>query len=121
MRPDERDAAHLWDMREYARIVRRIVGTTDLSSYLADETTRLAVERALEIIGEAARRVSPEFQAAHPEIPWPRIISQRNVLAHDYDEIDQNLLWLTITQHIPELLARLESLVPDDASQQPGA
>jgi uncharacterized protein with HEPN domain len=75
MRPDERDAAYLWDMREYARIVRRIVGMADVSAYLADETMRLAVERALELIGEAARHVSPAFQAAHPEIPWPRIIS----------------------------------------------
>ena len=98
-------------MREYARMVRQLVGAADLDAYLADDKTRLAVERSLEIIGEAARRISPEFQTAHPEIPWPRIIAQRNVLSHEYDEIDQHLLWQTITQHVPELLTKLESLV----------
>jgi uncharacterized protein with HEPN domain len=52
-----------------------------------DRKLQLAVERAVEIIGEAARRVSEEFRRQHPEIPWRSMIAQRNVLVHEYGEI----------------------------------
>jgi len=52
-----------------------------------------ATERSVEIIGEAARHVSPEFIAAHPEIPWRQIIGQRNILAHEYGQIDHEMLF----------------------------
>ena len=57
---------------------------------------RGAVERHLEIIGEAANRVSPDFQANHPEIPWRRIIAQRHVIAHEYGEIKHELIWKVV-------------------------
>jgi uncharacterized protein with HEPN domain len=56
---------------------------------LADRKTQLALERAIEIIGEAARRVSDSFKADHTEIPWRSIVAQRHVLAHEYGEIRQ--------------------------------
>lgn len=71
----------------------------------------MAVERALEIIGEAARRVSETFKQAHPEIPWRSIIAQRNVLAHEYNEIEQELIWTVATVRIKELIANLEPLI----------
>ncbi len=73
----------------------------------------MAVERAVEIIGEAARRLSDDFKENHPEVPWRSIIGQRNVLAHEYGEIKQERLWKIVTQHIPALIARLEPLIPD--------
>ena len=54
---------------------------------------RGAVERHLEVIGEAAGRVSIEFRKTHSEIPWSRIVGQRNVLIHEYGEIDDALVW----------------------------
>ena len=74
--------------------------------------TYLAVERAVEIIGEAARRVSEEFRSAHPEIPWRSMIAQRNVLAHEYGEIKHERMWLLVTEHLPALIRDLEKLVP---------
>jgi len=70
----------------------------------------MAVERALEVIGEAARHVSPAYRQAHPEIPWRGIIAQRNILAHEYGEIKQERLWVVVTERIPELIALLEKL-----------
>ena len=65
----------------------------------------------IEIIGEAARNVSDEVKRAHPEIPWRRIISQRNVLAHEYGEIKQERIWRVASEGIPVLIAQLEKLV----------
>lgn len=83
MKPEERDAAHLWDMLESARVAHELLERRSLDAYLGDRVRRLALERALELIGEAARRVTHKFQSAHPEIDWRGIIGQRNVLAHE--------------------------------------
>ena len=80
--------------------------------YAADRRTRRAVEREVEIIGEAARQVSDSFQEAHPEIPWRKIVAQRHKLAHEYGEIQDEILWRVATVHIPELTALLEPLLP---------
>jgi len=77
-----------------------------------DRKLQLAVERALEIVGEAARRVSEAYRQAHSEIPWQAIIAQRNVLAHEYGEIKQELIWKVVTIRIPELIGLLEKLIP---------
>jgi len=73
---------------------------------------QLAVERAPEIIGEAARNVSLEFQREHPEIPWIGIIGQRNILDHEYGAIKQDLIWEVVAVHLPDLVSRLELMVP---------
>ena len=67
---------------------------------------------AVEIIGEAARLVSSAFKRNHSEIPWQQIVSQRNVLAHEYGEINQERIWLVATRRIPELIRQLEPLLP---------
>ncbi len=72
----------------------------------------LAVKRLLEIVGEAARRVSPSFRAAHPEIPWSDMIGQRNVLAHEYGTIKQDRLREVLTLSLPVLIPQLGALIP---------
>ena len=74
MQPDQRDAAYLWDMLDAAQMVEQLSSGLDFTQYSIDRRTQLAVERSLEIIGEAAGRVSALFQNAHPEIPWRQII-----------------------------------------------
>jgi uncharacterized protein with HEPN domain len=112
MRPDERDAAYLWDMLDSSKTLRSFVTGVTFYSYAQDKKLQLAVERALEIIGEAARRVSESYRQEHREIPWPSIIAQRNVLAHEYGEIKQELIWKVATIRIPELISLLERLIP---------
>jgi len=87
------------------------------AQYAADRKTRRAVEREVEIIGEAARKVSQAFCDAHPQIPWRKIIGQRHKLAHEYAEIQDEVVWRVATIHVPELIDRLEPLVsppPDE-------
>lgn len=113
MRPDERDAAYLWDMLEAAKTALDLTAGYDPEQYLRDRKLQLAIERLVEILGEAARRVSQAVREAHPEVPWRRIIGQRHVLAHEYGEIQHERMWLLITDHLPALIAALAPLVPE--------
>ena len=58
--------------------------------------------------------ISGKFQAAHPEIPWGKIIAQRNVLIHQYGEIEDEIIWQVAMVSIPELIGLLEPLAPVD-------
>ena len=111
MKPSERDAAHLWDMFEAARHAKELIADISYDELMEDMRTRYALERALEIIGEAARRVTPELQARHAEIPWKGIIGFRNVLAHEYGEIDYRRLFTVATQGVPALIASLQRML----------
>jgi len=120
MLPDDRDAAYLWDMLDAARAVEEFTSPVKFEQYLQDRKVRMAVERAVEIIGEAARRVSDGFRSAHPEIPWKKIIGQRNVLAHEYGEVRHERMWVLATAEIPDLIAKLTLLVPPLPSDTEG-
>ena len=114
MRPDARDAAHLWDMRESAREAHRMVRRVSFARLETEAMRRLALERALELVGEAARRVTRRFQDAHSGIDWRALIGQRNVLAHDYGEISHRRLYDTARERIPGLIATLDALLDED-------
>ena len=73
---------------------------------------RLAVERKLEILGEAAGRVSSRFRSEHPEITWKEIVGLRNVISHQYDKVNYAEIYGIVRERIPELIALLDSLVP---------
>ncbi len=111
MRREAANSAYLMDMLLAARGVVRATQGMQFDDFLASEDHRHSIERKIEILGEAARRITTSFREAHPEIPWAAIISQRNVLAHEYDDIDQHLIWLVATKHIPQLIANLEALI----------
>jgi len=113
MKPSERDAAHLWDMLDTAQRVQELAAGVSYDALMADIRTRYALERALEIIGEAARRVSPALRAKHPEIPWKGILGFRNVLAHEYGEIDYRRLHAIATQKIPGLISALQHILDE--------
>jgi len=112
MQRDSVDIAYLWDMLDAAKAVQEFIFGCRIHRYLSDRMLRSAIERQVEIIGEAARKVSQIFKDAHPEIPWRRIIVQRHVLAHEYGEIKHELLWKVATIHVPELINKLEKLIP---------
>ena len=111
MQPEQSDAAYLWDMLDAARTVEQMTSSQDFTQYSNDRRTQLAVERSLEIIGEAAGRVSTSFRNAHPEIPWRQIIGQRNVLIHEYGEIKQERVWKVVRENIPILIEQLKPFV----------
>lgn len=111
MKPDQRDTGYLWDMLNSARQIRSFVSGVPYKAFLANAMRVRATEREFEIIGEAARSVSAGFREQHPEVPWSKIIGQRNVIAHDYGQIDYQALHEAATARIPELIGMLEKLL----------
>lgn len=112
MQPETNDTSYLWDMLDAALAIHQFVAGKSFKDYTSDRLLRGAVERHVEIIGEAARNISAGFQEQHPEIPWPKIISQRHVLAHEYGEIKHERIWAVATVHLTELINQLQPLIP---------
>lgn len=112
MRRRRRDAAYLADMLDSARAVAEMTRGVTRADFESSRVLRRAVEREIEIIGEAARCVSEHFKQAHPLIPWKRIISQRNLLAHEYGHVDSSQIWTVATRRVPELAVLIAPLVP---------
>lgn len=73
-----------------------------------NEMLLFALVRAVEIVGEAASKVSPETRSASPEIPWASATGMRNRLVHAYFDVDRDILWATVSNALPPLLAQLE-------------
>jgi uncharacterized protein with HEPN domain len=109
-----RDDAYLLDMLRFAQEVLDYSRGVTRVLYLADQEKRRSIERSLELLGEAARRISRPFREEHPEILWKDIIGQRSVLAHDYGAISDVRVWETATDKIPDLVRVLERLAPPE-------
>lgn len=104
-----RELNYLKDMLNAAKLAQDFVAGIDRETFELDLMRQAAVTRQFEIIGEAARRISPETQAKIPNIPWSKIIGMRNRLIHEYDDLDIEIIWDTIQLALPELIAVLES------------
>ncbi|MNL32658.1 hypothetical protein D3C87_1545230 [compost metagenome] len=105
------DAVFIRHMIDMARKAVEKTAGLDRAAYDQDENLRLALAHLIQIIGEAARRVSPVFQTAHPQIPWSAIIGMRHKVVHDYFEVDDDIIWAVVTLDLPELLSALEGLI----------
>ena len=77
----------------------------------ADRMLLFSLERAVEIIGEAASKVSDEFRSAHPDIPWADIVGMRHRLIHAYFDVNLDIVWTTVVGSLPALVAQLEALL----------
>ncbi len=105
------DTVSLKDMLTHAREAVALLGDTSREEIWKRRMQQLALVQLIEIVGEAANRVTDDTRKAHAEIPWPRIIGMRNRLVHGYDLTDYDLLWDTITYDLPPLIAALEKIV----------
>jgi uncharacterized protein with HEPN domain len=76
-----------------------------------DELLQTWMVHHIQIIGEAARKLSDSVRKAHPEIPWPQIITMRNVLVHDYFGIDLQEVWMVVERDIPTLKPKIEAIL----------
>ena len=104
-----RDKTYLADILYAAQAIRRFVNGIAKEQFLANEEKYEAVNRKFEIIGEAARRLSPEARQEFPDIPWKLVTAMRNILIHDYDDVNLNLVWQTAQNDLPPLIAKLEA------------
>jgi uncharacterized protein with HEPN domain len=107
-----RDEGNLLDILKAARLAIEFKGQTNKDEFLADLKTQSAVLHQLLIIGEAVTRLSPEFRGAHPEVPWKLIAGTRDKLIHFYEGVDLDEVWKMVTADLPQLIRRIEPLVP---------
>lgn len=107
-----RDNTYLVDMLESAKIALDYVMGISWDEFSEDIQCQDAVVRRIEIIGEAARRLSQETRNEHPQIPWREITSMRNLVIHEYDVVDIGQVWDTVQNKIPPLIEELAKIVP---------
>jgi uncharacterized protein with HEPN domain len=112
----ERDAGLLLDMLLAARDAHAFVEGLDEAAFLASRLHQNAAIRSLEVLGEAAGKVSASIQAAHPEIPWREITGMRHRLIHGYGEVRLDLVWIVLRDHLGPLITELAELVPSESS-----
>jgi uncharacterized protein with HEPN domain len=103
------DTVRLRHMLDHAHEAVALLGAKTREDLAADRVLQLGLTRLIEIIGEAAARVSSAGQARYADIPWRVIVGMRNRLIHGYDVVDLNVLWDTVTDDLPPLIARLEA------------
>jgi uncharacterized protein with HEPN domain len=110
--PTERDAALLLDMLLAGNDTLGFIVGLDKEAFLASRLHQNTVIRSLEVIGEAAGKVSPVTRAAHPQIPWRDVMAMRNRLIHGHGDIRLDLAWVVACDRLRPLIAELERLVP---------
>ncbi len=113
----QKDEAYFLDMLNAARKISSFSADLTREYFDQSELHQYALVRLIEIIGEAARRISEEGKQTHPEITWKQISGMRNRIVHDYTHVDLELVWQTIQHDIPSLIAHLEPLVPPEDDQ----
>ncbi len=108
MSPDDR--IRLRHMVEAARTAMRFCQGRERHELDSDTMLRLALLHAVQIIGEAAARVSDAGRAAAPGVEWPVIVAMRNRLVHAYFDVNTDILWKTVMLSLPALLQQLEAV-----------
>jgi uncharacterized protein with HEPN domain len=116
---NERDKSLLLDMLDTAKRAQTFVSGKTRQDLEADNALLgFAVVRAVEIIGEAASKISQETREAHPMIAWRNIIGMQNRIVHDYNNVDYDILWQVVTVNIPELIPQLEAILHDSTKAE---
>jgi uncharacterized protein with HEPN domain len=108
------DIVYVGHMLDTAKRALRKTRNKTRRDFDHDDNLRLAVAHLIQTVGEAARRVSPEFQEAHPDIPWRDVVGMRHKIVHDYLEVDYDIVWDVETTELPPLVKKLKRLLPDE-------
>lgn len=112
----ESDRVRLLHMLDAAREVLEFCRDRNRSDLDQDRQLALALTKEIEIIGEAAARLSDQAQSAYPSIPWPQIVGMRNRLIHAYFDIDLDRVWDTVQDDLPPLIKELEQILAQESA-----
>lgn len=105
--------ASLIDIVVYSRRALSYLEDVSAEEFALDIRVQDQVIRCLTVIGEAARRTPDAVRSAHPQVPWIQMVGMRNRLAHEYDGIDSDTVWVTVQRDLPMILAELERGMSD--------
>lgn len=107
-----RDNASLLDIVQAGQLILQFSQGLNRNQLESDLQTQSVILYQVAIMGEATKRLSREFREQHPEIPWDDIAGVRDIVAHQYDRIDLDIVWQVIQRNIPQLLSMLIVLLP---------
>jgi len=111
------DSVRLRHMLDAARRAVALTAGKTRAQVTGDEIGQLALVRLLEIVGEAAGRISPAFRSAHPELPWSEMNGLRNRLVHAYFDVDLEVLLDIVEKDLPPIIGQIERLLPTGDSE----
>jgi len=98
-------------MRDAAQYAQQFAAGREIEELNTDIQFRMALVKAVELVGESASHTSDELRAQQPQLPWKKMIGMRNVLVHNYWAIEQEEFWDAVQIHIPALITELERLI----------
>ncbi len=107
-----RDKSSLIDIQNACESIGRYVRNKTRNEFFNDEMAQDAVIRKIEIIGEAANRLTGHLKDKFPDLPWDKMRAMRNILIHMYDELEIDIVWDTASKDIPLLINRLKEIIP---------
>jgi len=105
------DQVYLKHMLDHAREAVDLLAGKSQVDLAQNRILELALTRLIEVIGEAATNVSSGMKSSNPHLPWPEIVGMRNRLIHGYNTVDLKVLWDTISEDLPSLIADLEKII----------
>lgn len=105
------DLVYVRHMHDIASTAVNKTDSVTREQFDADENLRLALTHLVQTVGEAARRISREFQNLHSSIPWSRVVGMRHKVVHDYLHVDYDIVWDVATRELPPLLDALGRLI----------
>ena len=108
------DIARLQHVLEHAREAVSMIEGKERADLRHERMLELSLIRLIEVVGEAAARVTPEGQAKYSSIPWPQVVGMRNRLIHGYDQVDLDILWDTIEVDLPPFITKLEKILESE-------
>ena len=110
---DKTSRLYLEHIREAIAIIERRVAGKTLDDLAADDVLRDAIERRIEIISEASRRLPADMKARHPQVPWQNVAGIGNVLRHDYYSASLDIIWRIATEDLRPLAAAIDALLAE--------
>lgn len=113
------DLLYFGHMLDAAREAAALVVDVDEAVFYGNRLLQLGLTKLVEIVGEAARHVSPSGKTSMPTVPWPKIVGMRHRLVHDYTDLKLDILWGVVTVDLPPLIAALETVVPPEPPDAP--
>ncbi len=104
---------YLRDIIESGNKLLEFTAKMTYAEFQADAKTQYAVIRALEIVGEASKQISPELRDQYPAVPWRSMAGMRDKLIHGYFGVNLKVVWRTVTEEIPTLLPLIQAILED--------
>lgn len=103
----------LHDIRDAIAVIESATAEKTLADYQSNTMLKFGLERAVEIISEASRRIPEDLKALRPEVPWPKVKGIGNVLRHEYHSLADQIIWGVIVDEIPRLRVAIDAILRD--------